>query len=233
VRKKIIRGKGNRAAIKLELDALGPAPEEPRTPMLTCADPTYEGLCKVLETGQPSIGVFTSEGGQFIAGHGMAEQDAKLRTAAGLSKLWDGGTSDRVRAHDGVIILPGRRVGMHLLAQPDIVATWTGDPLLIEQGLMSRTLLSMPEPASGRRLWHEPSAASFQILEGYSSRLLELLEMNWRLARCDFPIKRARFGLNFTTTWKHDLAQAVSLRPFVASAINCRNTRLASRRSLP
>ena len=86
--------------------------------------------------------------------------DAKLRTAAGMSALWDGEPIKRVRATDGTVVLPGRRVAMHLMAQPDVAAIWLSDPLLIDQGLMSRVLVTAPEPASGRRLWHEPSPES-------------------------------------------------------------------------
>ena len=54
-----------------------------------------------------ALGSLLSEGGQFIGGHGMSD-DAKLRTAAGLSAAWDGEPFKRVRA-DGAIMLPGRR----------------------------------------------------------------------------------------------------------------------------
>jgi len=67
----IKRGKGDRAAIKNALDALGPPPVPPLQTLLTCPEPTYEGMCKHFAVGQPSIGIFASEGGQFIGGHGM------------------------------------------------------------------------------------------------------------------------------------------------------------------
>jgi Protein of unknown function (DUF3987) len=89
------RGKGNRATIKAALDALGPAP--PLEPLMTCPEPTFEGLCKLFAIGQPTLGIFAIEGGQFVGGHGTSD-DAKLRTAAGLSKLWDDGETRRVRS---------------------------------------------------------------------------------------------------------------------------------------
>jgi hypothetical protein len=64
--------------------------------MFTCQEPTFEGLCRGLEHGQPSIGIFAAEGGQFIAGHAMGAEN-KLKTAAGLSSVWDGETIKRVR----------------------------------------------------------------------------------------------------------------------------------------
>lgn len=171
----IKRLKGDCDAIKVELDALGTPPRAPLAPLLTCAEPTYEGMCRLFVTGQPSIGIFAAEGGQFIGGHGMSE-DARLRTAAGLSAAWDGEPIRRVRATEGVTVLPGRRAAMHLMAQPDVAANWISDPLLIDQGLMSRVLVTAPEPASGMRMWHHPSPTSEAALRIYGGRLLDIIE---------------------------------------------------------
>jgi hypothetical protein len=123
-------------------------------PLLTCPEPTFEGLCKLFAVGRPSLGVFSGEGGQFIGGHGMKE-DAKLRTAAGMSTLWDGDPIKRVRAGEGTSILPNRRASMHLMAQPDVASLWFNDALLIDQGLLSRILVSAPDSTSGTRFWRE------------------------------------------------------------------------------
>jgi Protein of unknown function (DUF3987) len=161
--------------MKQALDDLGQAPLAPLTPMLTCPEPTYEGMCKLLAHGLPSIGIFASEGGQFIGGHGMTDE-AKLRTAAGLSAVWDDGTIKRVRGGDGVLWLPGRRVSMHLMAQPEVAALWFSDQLLAGQGLLSRVLVSAPDPASGTRMSREPSPESDDALKRYDARLLHVLE---------------------------------------------------------
>lgn len=167
--------KGDRARMKAALDALGAAPLPPLEPVLTCGEPTYEGLCKLLAVGQPSIGIFAAEGGQFVGGHGMAD-DAKLRTATGLSALWDGEPIKRIRALDGFTVLPGRRVAMHLMVQPEVGAIWLQDRLLIEQGLLSRILPTAPEAASGTRIRKDPSPDSDEALKRYGARLLEILE---------------------------------------------------------
>ncbi|QQO34497.1 DUF3987 domain-containing protein [Bradyrhizobium diazoefficiens] len=173
--------RGDRARIKTALDALGAAPIRPLTPVLTCNEPTFEGLCKLLAVGQPSVGIFAAEGGQFIGGHGMSD-DAKLRTATGLSAVWDGEPLKRVRALDGVTILPGRRVALHLMAQPDVGSIWLGDRLLLEQGLLSRVLLTAPEPASGTRIWREASAKSDSSMLAYGRALLDILESPMAMA---------------------------------------------------
>lgn len=154
------RGKGNREHIKAALDALGPAPVPPLDPMLICPEPTFEGLCKLFAVGSPSLGIFASEGGQFIGGHGMSD-DNKLRTATGLSSVWDGESIRRVRAGDGASILPGRRLSMHLMVQPDVASILLNDRLLTSQGWLSRTLFTAPNSAAGMRKWREaaPQAA--------------------------------------------------------------------------
>lgn len=178
----IKNGKGDRTRIKQALDALGPSPLPPLEPILTCGEPTYEGLCKLLAIGQPSVGIFSAEGGQFIGGHGMTD-DAKLRTAAGLSSLWDGEPIKRVRALDGVTVLPGRRVSMHIMVQPDVAAILFRDRLLADQGLMSRLLVTAPEPASGTRMWKEPSPDSDAAIKRCGARLLAILERPSPLAQ--------------------------------------------------
>jgi Protein of unknown function (DUF3987) len=173
--------KGDRGRIKALLDVLGPAPLPPLEPLLTCPEPTYEGLCKLFAVGWPSLGIFASEGGQFIGGHGLSE-DAKLRTAAGLSAAWDGEPIKRVRGGDGVIVLPGRRLAMHLMAQPDVASALTNDRLLAEQGILSRCLATAPGAASGTRMWHEPSPESDTSIKRYGGCLLQILEKPLPLA---------------------------------------------------
>jgi hypothetical protein len=168
-------GKGDRARIKAALDGLGPAPPPPLIPLLTCPEPTYEGVIKLFAVGWPSLGIFAAEGGQFIGGHGMSDE-AKLRTAAGLSAAWDGEPFKRVRSGDGVSVLPGRRLAMHLMAQPDVASTMLNDPVLAEQGILSRILPTAPEAASGHRPWHEPAADSEKRMKRYGARLLDILE---------------------------------------------------------
>jgi hypothetical protein len=177
---KVSKTKGDRAAIKAALDAIGSAPDAPLEPLLTCPEPTYEGLCKLFLVGQPSVGIFASEGGQFIGGHGMSD-DAKLRTAAGLSAAWDGEPIKRVRV-DGTIVLPGRRLAMHLMAQPDVASAMLNDRVLADQGILSRILVTAPDAASGTRLWREPLPESEAAMKRYGARLLDILELPLPLA---------------------------------------------------
>lgn len=179
-RKKILNSKGDRTKKKAELDDLGPAPAPPNHPMLTVPEPTLEGLHKMLAIGQPSVGVFSAEGGQFV-GHGMSD-DAKLRTAAGFSCLWDGTPIQRVRAGDGASVLPGRRVCMHLMAQPEVCGAFLCDRVLTDQGLLSRVLVTAPESTMGSRFWRDPPPEARRNLKFYGTRLLSILESPLPLA---------------------------------------------------
>ena len=94
---------------RIALNHLGPPPQEPLLPVFVAEEPTYEGLVKLLGSGQPSMGLFTDEGGRLLGGHGM-NADNQLKTASGLCELWDGKRITRVRSSDSVAVLYGRRV---------------------------------------------------------------------------------------------------------------------------
>jgi hypothetical protein len=168
------QGKGMRAVIKAALDQIGPPPVAPLAPMLTSTEPTLEGLCKQFPTHHPSLGIFNSEGGQFIGGHGMKEEN-KLKTAAGLSALWDGEPVRRVRAGDGAAIFPGRRVTGHIMAQPNVASVLFNDALLQGQGLLSRLLVEAPESAAGTRIPHVEKSETAIHLKTYGDALLAIM----------------------------------------------------------
>ena len=181
-RKKALDGtKGDKHAIKTKLDEVGDEPPKPLEPMLTCGEPTFEGLCKILAAGQPAMGLFSDEGGSFIGGHGMSP-DAKLRTIAGLSGIWDGSPIKRVRALDGSSIIAGKRVALHLMAQPEAAALMLTDPVLLDQGFLSRVLVSAPASTAGTRFQREPDPASGAALSRYQARILSILERQPTLA---------------------------------------------------
>jgi Protein of unknown function (DUF3987) len=93
-----------------------------------------------------------------------------------LSTVWDGEPIKRVRAADGITVLPGRRLALHLMAQPDVAAVMLNDPLLHGQGLLSRMLATAPDASSGRRMWREPSETTPRAIEKYGNHLLNILE---------------------------------------------------------
>jgi hypothetical protein len=108
--------------------------------------------------------------------------EAVTRTGAGLSKLWDGKEVDRLRGSEGMTILYGRRLSVHLMAQPGVAATMLANPVLVDQGLISRCLVAAPESAAGERFWREPDPASDLAIKAYDTALLKILRRPLPLA---------------------------------------------------
>lgn len=175
-RQQIERKKADVETRRFELQALGPEPEAPIKPVLTLGESTAEGLARHMPILPGALGIFSAEGGQFLSGHGFSP-DAKLRTAASFAILWDGQGLRRLRAGDGLIDLHGRRLACHLMIQPEAAAGVLGDPVLRDQGLLSRLLIAAPESLAGRRMWQEPRAGTEPALRRYIARMLALFEM--------------------------------------------------------
>ena len=168
-------------ARKAKLAALGNEPLRPLAPFLVTGDLTVEGLTKNWGDAHAALGIFTSEGGTFTGGHAMSD-DNRLKTAAMLSKVWDGEPVKRVRAGDGVTILPGRRLSMHIMVQPDAAAGFLGNLVLRDQGLLSRVLVAAPESLAGTRFHRAPDPADARSLMAYYKRILALLDATLPLA---------------------------------------------------
>lgn len=166
---------------KSALDALGSAPPAPLFPAINCPEPTFEGLCKVFAIGQPSMGIFSNEGGQFVGGYGMKE-DNRLKTAAGMSDLWDGKAIKRIRSIDGATVLPGRRVCMHLMVQPMVFSQFYSDRLLESQGIFSRILVTAPDSTAGTRIFRAVTAGDERVLQGFAEQIRTILQAPLPLA---------------------------------------------------
>lgn len=162
------KSKGDWQALERDLSALGEEPKAPPKPHIIVTEPTYEGLAKLLAESQPSVGLFSAEGGGFLGGHAMRE-DSRLRALTGLSELWDGSPLKRTRAGDGAFHLAGRRLTFHLMVQPYVAPLLLGDDMAMGQGFLSRLLVSYPETTQGRRFQRDPLPGSRDAIDHYVS----------------------------------------------------------------
>lgn len=158
-----------------DLRALGPEPRPPLYPNVTAQEPTFEGLLKLYQMGRPALGLFSDEAGGFIGGHAM-NSDNKLKTIAGLSQLWNGDTVNRIRSGDGASDYPGRRLAMHLMAQPVAARPLLADPQASGQGFLPRFLITEPPSAIGTRLRRGHDPASDAALAAFTDRLGQILQ---------------------------------------------------------
>lgn len=173
-RKKATTGTKNREQIRRDLEACGTEPQAPPTPIIISDEGTLQGLQRAFAESLPSLGLFSDEGGQWLGGYAMNEEN-RGATGAALSKLWDGAPIKRVRGTEGVTILRGRRLSVHLMIQPRIAQRLFGDPELRDQGLLSRLLVCSPQSMKGERFWHASSDDSRLALEKYEARIIGAL----------------------------------------------------------
>lgn len=169
------KGKGEkRAAAQADLEAMGREPNAPPSADRTVTEPTFEGLTKLFATGQPSLGLFSDEGGQFLGGHAM-NSDNRQKTLAALNDLWQGNPIRRTRSGDGHATLYGRRLAVHLMVQPTVARKFMADPLAADTGFLPRFLMCEPPSAIGTRM-QSNARRDDMALGAFGIRLRAILE---------------------------------------------------------
>ncbi|MEY3359121.1 MAG: hypothetical protein RLZZ537_189 [Pseudomonadota bacterium] len=163
-----------RESIYRGLSDQGEEPKAPLLPVILMQEPTLEGVHKLMEKGNPSIGLFSDDGAEFLGGHAMSK-DNRAKSSAGFSKLWDRGEFSRVRAGDGAGQFYGKRMALHLMIQPIIAETALSDEVLSKQGFLARCLLAYPVSRIGQRQYRPVDLSSDPAMRQYWGRMAELL----------------------------------------------------------
>ena len=169
------KGKGEkRTEAQADLEALGAEPDAPPSADRTVTEPTFEGLTKLFATGQPSLGLFSDEGGQFLGGHAMNSEN-RQKTLAAFNDLWQGNPIRRTRSGDGHATLYGRRLAVHLMVQPTVAQGFMADPMAADTGFLPRFLMCEPPSAIGTRM--QANARRDDLaLASFAGRLRAILE---------------------------------------------------------
>lgn len=189
------KGKGEkRIAAEADLEKLGPEPEAPPIPDRTVTEPTFEGLTKLFAHGQPSLGLFSDEGGQFLGGHSMNSEN-RQKTLAAFNDLWQGNPIRRTRAGDGHATLYGRRLAVHLMVQPTVARAFMADPLAADTGFLPRFLICEPPSAIGFRM-HAQASTDTGAISGFSRRLAAILSKPMPTDKYTRALEPRRLGLS-------------------------------------
>lgn len=159
------------------LEELGEPPSPPCGSQILLDDPTFEGLLKAYEFGRPSMGLFSDEGGRTLGGYAMSSGQ-RLKTIAGLSKLWDGKPLTKTTAKDGTIILRNRRLAGHLMFQPVIADKLLKDPIFLGQGFLPRCLIVAPASQIGYRRYRLDDPGKHPDMQRYFGALDGLLQQD-------------------------------------------------------
>lgn len=149
-------------------------PAEPRDPTLLMQDVTLDAMVRALIEGRPSQALFLSEGGSFLGGYAMSKETL-LRTAAFLSSIWSGEPIAQARVARGRCMAYGRRLSIHLQAQPEVAAGFVSNDLLQQQGLLPRFLVAEVESRIGQRFYVRQNIQDDPRYVAYVDRLTALL----------------------------------------------------------
>jgi uncharacterized protein DUF3987 len=163
------------------LENLGEPPEQPLSPITMFGDMTWEGYCNLAQHSLPSHFLTTTEGGLFSEGHSMSDEN-QVKTAAGLSGIYDSGVLDRIRRGDGVVKLRGRRLSIHLAMQPGVAMHLLSNSRLRDQGFLYRLLVSWPESTAGSRLYREKDGSLDPAIQSYYAQVHRVLSTPMPLA---------------------------------------------------
>ncbi|WP_119965552.1 DUF3987 domain-containing protein [Simplicispira lacusdiani] len=150
-----------------------PTPTKPAPQSITTANATIEGICKLLKF-QSSIGIFSAEGGEMLGGHSLRD-DKRSSGLAFYLKGWSGESLDSLRGGDGLTVLLGRRIAMHVLVQPVLLRELLCDPLAQGQGLLARCLIAEPQTLAGTRMFKHTNPHENSDVIAYNERIRTLL----------------------------------------------------------
>lgn len=175
--------------------------EKPSYPMMLTKEPSYEGLVRSLHEGLPSMGLFSDEAGRFIGGYAMSEEHL-LKTAAGLSEIWDGSEITRTRGAEGqTFVLHDRRLAMHLMLQPIVAYRIIANPLLMGQGFLPRCLVAQPQSRIGSRMYFEASTRDHAAVRAMDKRFKELLEKGITIKKAEKSQRNVRLDADAKAYW--------------------------------
>lgn len=170
--------------LEAALNQMAQEPRCPLNPYLLLEEPSYEGLVKLFAVGQPSIGLFSDEGGRMFGGYAMGKENV-LKTACGLSSLWDGKPITRIRGGDENLLLYGRRFSLHLMIQEVVLASVLKNDMLVGQGLAARCLIVAPVSNAGNRHYNPVDVSKDPLILGFYEHVSALLDQPLPLVNPD------------------------------------------------
>ncbi len=144
-----------------DLDEFELEPGARALPDRTASDPTIQGSARKFAEGQPSLGIFSDEAGQFLGGYAMKSEN-KQHTLAALNDAWQGNPIRRTLGGKGSSVLYGRRLSAHLMIQPIVARIFMSDRLAGDTGSLPRFLICEPASTIGTRFHRDmrPDAAA-------------------------------------------------------------------------
>lgn len=173
-----IHKKGGQPALAQAYRDLGPRPAGPVDPTIVMRSGTTQALVKRYISGRPSMGLMSDEGGSWLGGYGMTE-DNRLLTISLLSDFWDGKAVQINTVGEGFTALKGRRLAFHLMIQPVLAGRLLGNAEAQGQGFLSRLLVAAPDSIAGTRFVdpaNRQGAEHWEAVSQFRDRITNILE---------------------------------------------------------
>lgn len=132
--------------VKLEDDPMTPVPKSPipaETADYLITKGTLNGITKPLKS-QPMVALFSSEAGEFFAGHsfqGGKDISKAVEMSASLTSMWDGSAIEKNTGEESYK-LKNRCVSMLFLLQERTIQHILNNPMYSEQGFIHRILIT-------------------------------------------------------------------------------------------
>src|SRR5262249_25115652 len=159
---------------KARVAALGPAPEQPQDPTFLFDNPTWPGMIKKLRHNVRDVGLFSDEGGKYLGGFSMKDEQ-RLATTANMNAAWDAKPVQRILAREEPFTLHGVRLAMHLMVQPSIANATLGDETIQVKGFLARFLVTAPDMRETPRSWTVAERWTQPSLDEYYKVINEIL----------------------------------------------------------
>lgn len=149
----------------------------PRDPRTIYSEATLEKIVRDFVQGsRPALSWSSDEAAQFFGGHTL-KSDTRAGALGVLTKLFDGRgvERDRIGLEAGSGVRYNVRFGLFLSGQPSVIASSLTDPLLRDQGLLPRFLLSSPPSLAGGRFLDESTLTQRADQDGRLGRYWAVL----------------------------------------------------------
>jgi len=110
----------------------------------------------------------------MLGGHSLRD-DKRMAGLSFFLKAWGAEALDSLRGGDGLSVLLGRRLSLHVMVQPVILSQLLADPMAKGQGLLARCLIAQPETLAGSRLFRDVNALENPAVARFNNRIRDLL----------------------------------------------------------
>jgi hypothetical protein len=137
---------------------------------------SFEGLLRRLQNGAGTAALFNDDAGSFLGGTAMSQEN-RMKTNAGLSSLWDGSAVNHALADaERSIHMAHRRLCVHFGIQPELILPLLADATFLNQGILARFLVTVPDSNIGYRPIRRPDPADLASMQEFAFLVRDLLQ---------------------------------------------------------